>query len=97
VRRRGNAADAAHCARARGRRRARGRWGTHVVTLPLHFHETVAIAGLDKPTAVQFASDGRVFVAEKSGSIFVFSGLSDGTPTEFAVPGSRAEARRVDQ
>ena len=33
---------------------------------------------------VQFASDGRVFVAEKSGLIKVFDNLEDSTPTIFA-------------
>jgi glucose/arabinose dehydrogenase len=56
----------------------------NAVTLPSGFHESVAIGGLDNPTAVRFAADGRVFVAEKSGRIVVFSSLSDHTPTEFA-------------
>jgi len=33
---------------------------------------------------VQFAADGRIFVAEKSGLIKVFHGLSDPSPTVFA-------------
>ena len=36
------------------------------------------------PTSVEFASDGRVFVAEKSGIIKVFDSLSDPTPGVFA-------------
>jgi glucose/arabinose dehydrogenase len=56
----------------------------HGVTLPPNFQETVAVGGLDQPTAVRFSEDGRVFVAEKSGLIKVFSSLSDPTPTEFA-------------
>jgi len=39
---------------------------------------------LSEPTAVQFAADGRIFVAEKSGLIKVFHGLSDPSPTVFA-------------
>ena len=31
------------------------------------FIETTAISGLKNPTVVRFASDGRVFVAEKGG------------------------------
>ena len=31
--------------------------------LPPGFQETVVLSGLSNPTAVQFASDGRVFVA----------------------------------
>jgi glucose/arabinose dehydrogenase len=53
-------------------------------TLPTGFQETIVFSGLTEPTAVQFASDGRVFVAEKSGRIKVFDNLSDTTPTVFA-------------
>ena len=41
-------------------------------------------SGLTNPTAVRFASDGRVFVAEKRGVIKVFDSLTDTTPTTFA-------------
>ena len=41
-------------------------------------------SGLQNPTAVRFASDGRVFVAEKRGVIKVFDSLTDTTPTTFA-------------
>src|SRR5918995_6285608 len=54
------------------------------VTLPSGFQESVAFGGLNNPTAVQFAPDGRVFVAEKSGLIKVYDGLSDTTPDTFA-------------
>jgi glucose/arabinose dehydrogenase len=50
-------------------------------TLPPTFHESVVLSGLDFPTAVRFAPDGRVFVAEKSGQILVYSALPDTTPT----------------
>ena len=53
-------------------------------TLPSGFAETTAFSGLTNPTVVRFAADGRVFVAEKSGLIKVFSSLSDTTPTTFA-------------
>lgn len=53
-------------------------------TLPEGFQETVVFSGLTQPTAVAFASDGRVFVAEKSGLIKVFDNLSDRSPTIFA-------------
>ncbi len=52
--------------------------------LPSGFQETTVFTGLTNPTAVEFASDGRVFVAEKSGVIKVFDNLSDTTPTVFA-------------
>jgi glucose/arabinose dehydrogenase len=52
--------------------------------LPAGFVEVTAFSGLTQPTAVRFSSDGRVFVAEKSGLIKVFDSLSDTTPTIFA-------------
>ena len=53
-------------------------------TLPNNFQESVVFSGLTQPTAVRFASDGRMFVAEKSGLIKVFDCLTDTTPTVFA-------------
>ena len=53
-------------------------------TLPTGFQEQVVFAGLDQPTNIEFAPDGRVFVAEKSGVIKVFDDLADTTPTVFA-------------
>jgi glucose/arabinose dehydrogenase len=53
-------------------------------TLPYGFQATVAISGLENPTTLRFASDGRVFVAEKSGVIKVFDGLDDTEPATFA-------------
>jgi glucose/arabinose dehydrogenase len=53
-------------------------------TLPAGFQESVVFGGLTNPTAVRFASDGRVFVAEKSGLIKVFDSLTDPTPATFA-------------
>lgn len=52
-------------------------------TLPPGFQEQIVISGLTEPTAVRFAADGRVFVAEKSGLIKVFDNLTDTTPTVF--------------
>ena len=51
--------------------------------LPAGFTETTLWSGLSNPTAVRFAADGRVFVAEKGGQIKVFDSLSDPTPTTF--------------
>jgi hypothetical protein len=48
------------------------------------FQETVVFSGLLEPTSIQFAPDGRVFVAEKSGLIKVFDSLLTTTPTVFA-------------
>jgi glucose/arabinose dehydrogenase len=53
-------------------------------TLPAHFQESIVFSGLTNPTAVRFAADGRVFVAEKSGLIKVFDDVADATPTLFA-------------
>jgi hypothetical protein len=58
--------------------------GAAAVILPAGFGESTALSGLVGPTAVEFAADGRVFVAEKSGLIKVFHGLADPTPTIFA-------------
>lgn len=48
------------------------------------FTDSTAFGGLDGPTAVEFAPDGRIFVAEKKGLIKVFDNLSDATATIFA-------------
>ncbi len=53
-------------------------------TLPPGFQETTALSGLTNPTVVRFAADGRIFVAEKSGLVKVFSGIGDPTETVFA-------------
>ncbi|WP_432844326.1 PQQ-dependent sugar dehydrogenase [Dactylosporangium sp. CA-092794] len=53
-------------------------------TLPPGFSEQVVFSGLNQPTSIQFAADGRVFVAQKNGVIDVFDSLSDSTPAVFA-------------
>ena len=53
-------------------------------TLPSGFQDQVVFSGLSHPTNIQFASDGRVFVAEKGGLVKVFDSLTDTTPTIFA-------------
>jgi glucose/arabinose dehydrogenase len=53
-------------------------------SLPPHFAEQVVWSGLNTPTNIEFAPDGRVFVAEKSGVIKVFDNVNDPTPTVFA-------------
>ena len=60
---------------------------------PSGFQDTTVFSGLTLPTAVRFAPDGRVFVAEKSGLIKVFGSLTDTTPTIFA--DLRAEGRQL--
>jgi glucose/arabinose dehydrogenase len=53
-------------------------------TLPAGFQESIVFSGLQNPTVVRFAPDGRVFVAEKRGVIKVFDSLTDTTPDVFA-------------
>jgi glucose/arabinose dehydrogenase len=55
--------------------------GTEAIVAPANFQDSVVFGGLTQPTALQFAADGRVFVAEKSGLIKVFDNLADTTPT----------------
>jgi len=53
------------------------------VSAPLAgFQDSVVLSGLTHPTVVRFASDGRVFVAEKSGLVKEFDSLADTTPTQ---------------
>ncbi|WBB77584.1 PQQ-dependent sugar dehydrogenase [Micromonospora sp. WMMD882] len=56
----------------------------NAVTLPAGFQEQVVFSGLNLPTNVEFAPDGRIFVAEKGGRIRVYDDLADTTPTTFA-------------
>ncbi|MDQ1480171.1 MAG: hypothetical protein QOI44_1032, partial [Actinomycetota bacterium] len=51
---------------------------------PPGFTDSTVWAGLDLPTAIAFAADGRVFVAEKAGVIKVFASRSATQPTIFA-------------
>jgi glucose/arabinose dehydrogenase len=54
-------------------------------TLPPGFQEsTIPWTGLDTPTAIEFAPNGRVFVAEKSGIVKTFLSASDTTATQVA-------------
>jgi uncharacterized repeat protein (TIGR01451 family) len=59
--------------------------GSGASALPNGFQETtLPFTGLVNPTAIEFAADGRVFIAEKSGRIKVFSNLSDPSSDLFA-------------
>jgi glucose/arabinose dehydrogenase len=60
-----------------------GRAEPLVSALPTGFQESTVWSGLTNPTAIRFAADGRVFVAEKSGTIKIFDSLADPTPTSF--------------
>lgn len=53
-------------------------------TLPAGFVEDVVFSGLSSPTTMQFAKDGRVFVAEQGGLIKSFPSIAGGTPTVVA-------------
>jgi uncharacterized repeat protein (TIGR01451 family) len=53
-------------------------------TLPAGFQDSVLFSGLTEPTSVEYAPDGRIFVAEKSGLIKVFDDVYDPAPTVFA-------------
>ena len=52
--------------------------------LPAGFQEQIFVTGLTQPTNIEFSPDGRIFVAEKRGTIKVFDDLNDTTPTIFA-------------
>ena len=43
---------------------------------------TPVVDGLSWPTNLEFAPDGRVFVAEKRGTIQAYDSFSDPTPTQ---------------
>jgi uncharacterized repeat protein (TIGR01451 family) len=58
--------------------------GSRGATLPSGFQESVVFSGLTNPTNVEFAPDGRVFVAEKSGLIKAYDSVSDTTATQVA-------------
>jgi glucose/arabinose dehydrogenase len=53
-------------------------------SLPAGFQESVVWSGLTNPTNIEFAADGRVFVAEKRGVVKVFDGPGDPVPDVFA-------------
>src|SRR3954453_18288984 len=53
-------------------------------TMPAGFSEYAVAAELDMPTALAFAPDGRLFVAEKRGVVKMFDSIDDTIPTVFA-------------
>jgi glucose/arabinose dehydrogenase len=50
-------------------------------TLPTGFQDSVVYSNLSFPTAIRFAPDGRIFIAQKGGKVIEFDNLSDTTPT----------------
>lgn len=55
--------------------------GAAAASVPTGFTDAVAISGLTEPTSIRFASDGRIFVAEKSGLIKEFDSVADTSAT----------------
>jgi glucose/arabinose dehydrogenase len=53
-----------------------------VTAVPSGFADTAAFSGLNLPTAVAFAPDGKVYVAEKRGTIKVYPSLSLDSATQ---------------
>lgn len=49
-----------------------------------NFRTTNPLSGRSQPTQVRFAHDGRVFVAEKAGKIWMYDNLLDTTPQQVA-------------
>src|SRR5262245_22615212 len=56
--------------------------GAAASTLPSRFQESAVITGLVNPTAVRFAANGQIFVAEKSGRVLAYDGIGDTLPTQ---------------
>jgi glucose/arabinose dehydrogenase len=52
--------------------------------LPAGFTISAWRTGLVAPTAVRWAPDGRIFVAQKSGKVVVYDDMADTTPTLYA-------------
>jgi glucose/arabinose dehydrogenase/PKD repeat protein len=52
-------------------------------SLPDGFTDTTVFTGLDAPTTMRWAADGRVFVAQQNGVVEVFDGPGDTTPTPY--------------
>jgi glucose/arabinose dehydrogenase len=52
-------------------------------TLPQGFADETVWSGLTNPVNIEFAADGKVFVAEKGGEIKVFDSISDTTTAAF--------------
>ncbi len=53
-------------------------------TLPAGFSDVIVKSGIPAPAAVAFAPDGHVFVASRTGRIFVYDSMSDPVAKPFA-------------
>jgi glucose/arabinose dehydrogenase len=58
--------------------------GPALGSMPAGFKDAIAISGRTNPTSVSFAPDGRIFVTEKSGKIWLYQSLGDTSPALFA-------------
>ena len=54
---------------------------TKAAALPTGFTDSIVISGLTDPTVLQFASDGSIVIAEKTGRIWSYTSLTDTHPT----------------
>src|ERR1700749_3926925 len=57
---------------------------SEALTVQPGFQDQTVLTGLIQPTAVRFAKDGRIFIAEKSGLIKLFDPDHPDTTTVFA-------------
>jgi glucose/arabinose dehydrogenase len=53
-------------------------------TLPANFEAQTVFSGITNPVVFRFTPDGQVFVATKSGKIWLYENVHDPTPTLFA-------------
>jgi glucose/arabinose dehydrogenase len=53
----------------------------HLAAVDSEFDDSPLITGLSQPTAVRFAPDGTIYVAEKAGVVKAFDQPLDPTPT----------------
>ncbi len=53
-------------------------------SLTAGFEDVAVVTGRTQPTAVKFAPDGKMFVAQKNGQIYVYDGVDDTSATLFA-------------
>ena len=55
--------------------------GVANAALPAGLNDSVVFSGLALPTSIRFAPDGKVFVAQKGGQIYVYDSVTDTTPS----------------
>ena len=60
-----------------------------------HFADFEVWTGLDHPTTVRFASDGRAFVAEKSGVIWEYDSVDSSSPTRSSTSTTRCSTSGI--